>query len=560
MKVKYFEINLEGKGRSQIIFLKNKNLWFFISPKTKSRFFGGFIFCNNQALRFLDDIYFNDEIIEINILSPNEVILYFKNNQAYLNLQPDGLNINFSSWQNIKLTFDIKDVFKNEPFKRNIKIEKIYSCFCVIEEFLEGSGLVKFSIETDSPLILNSNWQEKIMDFDQKRNSPPYSWWVYDGIEGKIRELKIKIIVPDHRLTQIDTQIFTDNIINFLLSRIDSLILDNYLPAGFTWFYENWFRDELLSLYLLKLTQNYGELTHNHTELTPINTDYYQQDLSPMTIILKNFFEQRMRFYLYNLEKIWDKNKIQSTLNSADTLLLLIINLPQDLLLAHLPLVEKYFFLWQQKFNLDNLPPSSTWMDTLERKSALEIDCLYLKTLRRLARINKNYIDLANKTKERIIKKIKSNPVDVNLIFAYLFLEDIFSRNDWQKFFEKLIEASYLDWGGLSTLPKNHPNFKNEDDGEIAMAYHWGDSWYYLNNLLSFCLNKINYRYFKDNIRQIIKSSLEDLFFDGALGWPSEISSAKERKSEGSLVQLWSIASLILLARSFQNFNIFLES
>jgi hypothetical protein len=559
MKVKYYEINLEGESNSDIVFLKNGDLWFFLSQKKKSRYFGGFIFCHNEALRFLDDIDFKDEIYEINILSPSEAIIYFKNNQAYLNLTQDSLEITFSSYQELKITFDIKAIFDNDPFKRKIKIEKISSVSFLVEEFFEGQGFIKLLIEADSPLNFQEAWKEKFFDFDYKRNSPPFKWYIFDGIYGKVREMKIRIVFPQIRTDADKKNLpgFNPDIIpgykpdesgnhpgnlsgkhldtlNFLLSRLNSLILDNYLPAGFSWFYENWYRDELLSMFL-------------------------------MQPLWKNFSEQRIKFYLYNLENIWDKNKTGGSL-AADTFLLFLLNLPQDLFLVHFNLLENYLQKWQEKFNVDNLPPYSTWMDTLERKDALEIDVLYLKALRRFAKIStslaarrENYVPLANHLKERIIKKIKENPIDVNLVFTFLFLEDIFTLNEWGNFFEKLLKENYLSWGGLATLPLNNPKFLDEDDGEKANAYHQGDSWYFLNNLLAYSLAKIDFKKFKNFIQKIIESSFSDLFFDGALGWSSEISSAKERKSEGSLVQTWSIASLFFLLSFLQNLNIFLK-
>jgi hypothetical protein len=559
MKVKYYEINLEGESNSDIVFLKNGDLWFFLSQKKKSRYFGGFIFCHDQALRFLDDIDFKDEIYEINILSPSEAIIYFKNNQAYLNLTQDSLEITFSSYQELKITFDIKAIFDNDPFKRKIKIEKISSVSFLVEEFFEGQGFIKLLIEADSPLNFQEAWKEKFFDFDYKRNSPPFKWYIFDGIYGKVREMKIRIVFPQIRTDADKKNLpgFNPDIIpgykpdesgnhpgnlsgkhldtlNFLLSRLNSLILDNYLPAGFSWFYENWYRDELLSMFL-------------------------------MQPLWKNFSEQRIKFYLYNLENIWDKNKTGGSL-AADTFLLFLLNLPQDLFLVHFNLLENYLQKWQEKFNVDNLPPYSTWMDTLERKDALEIDVLYLKALRRFAKIStslaarrENYVPLANHLKERIIKKIKENPIDVNLVFTFLFLEDIFTLNEWGNFFEKLLKENYLSWGGLATLPLNNPKFLDEDDGEKANAYHQGDSWYFLNNLLAYSLAKIDFKKFKNFIQKIIESSFSDLFFDGALGWSSEISSAKERKSEGSLVQTWSIASLFFLLSFLQNLNIFLK-
>jgi len=602
MKVKYYEVDLEGESYSDIIFLKNKNLWFFLSQKNKSRYFGGFLFYNNQVLRFLDDIDFQNEINEIHILSPSEIILYFKNNEAYFNLTYDSLEITFSSYQEIKLTFDIKLIFDNNPFKREIKIEKNSSNSFLVKEFFEKEKHIKLLIESDSPLNFQEYWKEKFLNFDFQRNSPPFNWYIFDGVYGKVRKIKIKVVFPEIR-TYTDTRTISDNtqtntdfitkedkkmsemsvlspkkseysvsslrgsVLNFLISRLNSLILDNYLPAGFPWFYENWYRDELLSMFLLMRT--YADIITD-SDYTQVNTGFITKEWSEPSVsnpkkseysvssLCKSAFEQRIKFYLYNLEYVWNKNKPNGSL-AADTFLFFLLNLPQDLFLVHFNLLENYLQKWQKEFDLDNLPNYSTWMDTLERKNALEIDVLYLKVLKKFSKINKNYIPLIKNLKERIIKKIKENPIDVNLIFAFLFLEDIFTLNEWKEFFEKLLKENYLSWGGIATLPLNDPKFLDEDDGEKSKAYHQGDSWYFLNNLLAYSLVKIDLKKFKNIIQKIIESSFLDLFFDGALGWSSEISSAKERKSKGSLVQTWSIASLIFLLSFLQNFNIFLK-
>ncbi len=530
MKVSFPEINFEGESSSDIIFLKNQNLWFFFSPKIKSRYFGLFLSLNNQSFRILDDIHFDEEIKEIQILKPAEVILVFSNKYLHIRLNPDAIEFKFSTWMNICLTFDIKDIFENEPLKRKINFEKLSSCRFVVKESLEENEIIKLLIESDAPLEENNTWQEKIMNFDQKRNSPPYNWWVYNGLYGKTRELKIKIVYPEIQIQNINIVKKTEKpLIDFLLRRIESLYLNNYLPAGFPWFFENWYRDELLTLFLLK--------------------NFFQE----------NFFERRIEFYLYNLKDLWDKNKNEKFIISADTLLLVLINLNLNILKIYSFYLETTLKNWQKKFS-SYLPPLSTWMDTLERKSAIEIDALYLNALEKFSHLKKEYLILKNTITQNLKEKIKNNPEDINLIFVYLYTPKLFTSKEWKKFFQKLLNNNFLNWGGLSSIPKDHPQFIPEDDGELAKAYHHGDSWYYLNNLAVFCLKKIDEKSFQKEIQKIIYSSLTDLFLDGALGWSSEISSAKERKSEGSLVQLWSISSLILLLSSLQNIDILLKS
>lgn len=540
MKVKYSEIDLKLESKSDIIFLKNGPCWFCFSQTHKSRYFGGYLYFQNKALKFLDDLEFNEKIQEVDFLSPHEVILDFETYQSYLNLDKNFMEIKFSSTQEFKIYFDIKDIFRNEPFERSIEIERLSSNCLILNEFLKDDGFIKILLESDGVLNFNNNWVRKFNNFDQKRNSPPYEWYVFDGVYGKGKELKIKIIQPEIsnspknviNLEKVNRLKENKSIVIFFLARINSLILDSYLPAGLPWFYENWFRDELLSLYFIK------------------------------NFIDNNFFEQRIKFYLHQLEKVWDKNKLSNNDSPAtvDTFPLIVLSLPTDIFLSHFHLLENYLQLWQKNFDLDNLPPYSTWMDTLSRKSALEIESFYLKVLRRFAKFNKNYIPLANDLKRKIVKKIIQNPGDINLVFAYLFLEDIFSIKEWCNIFENFLKETYLEWGGIASLPKNDPHFHLEDDGEISSAYHRGNAWYYLNNLYAYALNKIDASHFKEIINKIIMSSLTDTFLDGALGWSSEISSAKKRESNGCLIQLWSISSLLFLLSSFQNLDIFLKS
>jgi hypothetical protein len=531
MKVSYPEINFVGQPKSDILFLKNNYLWYFFSTCENSRYFGGYLFINDIAWRFLDALNFSQPVKGYQILSSSKAILELYHNQVLIELHPSSLEITFANWDEIKITFDIKKIFDNNPFSRKIDILPLTSNVFLVKELFNNFEL-NLRIETDAPLKINHSWEQKKMNFDKKRNSPPFDWWIYNGLEGKVRQLRIIIIdqEPIKKVAQNIIYLTNNKLQNFILQRINSLVLNSYLPAGFPWFFENWYRDELLSLYLAK--------------------DYLDV----------NFRKQRLINYLTNLGEIWNKNKLSQPILASDTLLLLIANLDKDLLLSYGLVLEKIFNYWQKEFIKNgeiSLPPYSTWMDTKIRNQALEISSLYLKSLRQLAFINKNYISLANDFKNRLYQEINNNSADINLIFAFLFLSDIFSLSQWQKIFTKIIEKNYLWWGGFSTLAKDNPNFQLQDSGENSLAYHSGNSWYYLNNLFSLALKKINHHKFKVQIKEILKSSLEDLLLDGALGFSSEFSEAQARTSQGALVQLWSLVSLL---RLFQNIDIILES
>lgn len=525
--VNYNELNLSTKAFSDLIFLKRGNLWLFLSKK-QSYYFGGFYFKNNKAFKFFHSL--NLPIInEINIISPTDVFIEAENNQFFVSLKENN-EIEIKSLYSYpwKITFDSNFLFNLNPFLRNIKIEKISSCFLKIDLLFNNENILSLFIETACPLKINSNWIKQDLDLEKERDSSLKEWWVFDGIETNTSFLKIKILEPESSFSLNLFSYPQSQLLSFILRRIEFLLLENYLPAGFPWFFENWYRDELLSLFLLK------------------------EFLKDSDFLLSK--------YLFDLESKWNLSK-KDGIESADIFLLFLINLNREKFFSYFNVLKKYFNEWRKKYLNENnlsLPPKSTWMDTLQRESAVEILSLYLKALELFNLKEKIYKQEIEKVKALLKKEILKFD-DPNLPFVFVFVPEIYSLKEWQNIFDQFLKFYFLDWGGMSSKRKDKNNFYEIHSGENSLSYHSGDSWYFLNNLLAFCLRKINPEKYEREINLIIKSSLTDLLKDGALGYSSEISSAKNRKSEGSLVQIWSMASLVKLLSSFQDPDIFLE-
>lgn len=545
MKIIYPELKKSfTASQNSLIFLKHKNIWFFLpwnNNQINSRYWGGFFFDGKEVWKFLDEIRINNEIKEIKIINPWEVMIIFKNNDnGYVKINFPDLKIIFNSFQDIEINFDIKKIFDNNPWPRKINIKQIDNDKFLVDEFYERKNL-KILIQGIFKLEKNNLWIEKKMEFDQQRNSPPFQWWVFHGIAGKVKEIEIKIIDQGINFDN-NSDIFIKKfslrknfLEKFILERISLLKLNNYLPAGFPWFFENWYRDELISLYLLKTSLN------------------------------KEYLLQRLDFYLNNLEILWSCNKSNCSQKSADTFLFFLINLESFpfYLKKNFDKLITFFGEWEKNF-LDNskeklnLPPKSTWKDSLALTNSLEIISLYLKSLLILSRVKENFQSQINLWRKIFLHNIES--LDIDIVFAYLFLKHLLNKQSWEKIFDQLIEKYFLDWGAFTSHNKNSPDFRKNNDGEIGLSYHRGDSWYFINNLLASFLIELNYSKYKSLVEKIIKNSLEDLLLDGVLGYSSEISDAQERSSKGSLVQLWSMSTLIYLLRFFKNIDIVLKS
>ena len=526
MRVNYNELNLAYQAISDIVFLKDKNLWIIFSQENESYYFGAFYNFYSRPFKFIHKIFL-PKIKEINILNSKEAIFDSNNNSFYLKVFNDEIEIKCLNFDEIRIILDANFIFNENPFLRKIKIERINSnCLHVLFIF-ENKLILESVFESSSPLNFFENWERFDLNFDKKRNSKFQEFWYLNGIETKSNFLRIKILNQQSPKENLFFNYTNNNYYNFLISRLNALIINNYLPAGFPWFYENWFRDELISFYLLKNFLNYN-----------FKPRYFSNFKDWMFLNKPNGFE------------------------ASDTFLWFLINLDKNDYEVYQKLIKEYLEKWENRYlkeNLLNLPPKTTWMDTLERKEALEIYALYLKTLRNLAKLDNFYKEKAN-FYFNLLKNKVNEIFDVNLIFVYLLIPDLFEKKEWLDLFDKLIKNFYLLWGGISSKKINEENFYQNHTGENPLSYHCGDSWYYLNNLLALCLFLLDRKKYNEIISKIILSSLEDLLKDGVLGYSSELSSAQIRKSEGSLIQTWSIASLLFLLFRLQDFDIFFKS
>jgi len=216
-----------------------------------------------------------------------------------------------------------------------------------------------------------------------------------------------------------------------------------------------------------------------------------------------------------------------------------------------------------------------TWMDTLNRSgAAIEIQALRLNMyllgadLAEDKKSKEYYKDLEKKLKSAVCQKffdkfqladkfdIDNNLADFtcrpNIFLAAYVCPNLFSKNEWTKIFEWVLPKLWLDWGGLATIDKGDPRFCASDTGEDSKAYHNGDSWFWINNIAAVVLTKTDCQKYKNYIEKIFEESKNDIIWNGAIGYASEISSAQSYEPRGCPNQAWSAATFLQLFRELK--------
>jgi hypothetical protein len=524
MIVNYQELKKTIDTNSFILALVNKNHWFLKSFDLKSVYFGYWVIVDDNVYKLIQDINFSEEIKSIEILDEKSAIIKCANNNIKLFLDAQGLVIESEKPTFISIDIDYRILYSN---KINQSLGKII--------FQENKYILVYYLENEEIScefyyegmlkFLDKNF-EIFYDYDKKRNSSFLYNKIFKSFEGYVTYLKI--YNSDKKTTE-DLLIpnYKSKFKNFLIKRVFSLFnFNNGFLAGLPWFSQRWFRDELITLLFFDKK-------------------------------LENIKKQIIENYLENLEEVYLLNKKDGIL-AADTFLLIVNNLDDDLVNMYKNKLIKYLENWNSVFNMykDSLPAKSTWMDTIERKRAIEIDFLYYNVLLKL-----NLNLEAKKFKTFLKSRIKSDFYEKeeflrpNWFFCYFLNNNFFEREEWESIFYDLIKNNFLKWGGFSSLSFNHKNFQNYYTGEDPSSYHQGDSWFWINNLSIFSLLNLDFKKYKKIISKLKSATLKNLLFKGALGYISELSSAKMLEAEGSPIQLWSLSSLILILDKKFSFN-----
>lgn len=506
-------------------FLVTNNLggYLWYSKEPFSRYQGWFMPFQDRMIKIIDSIEGNF-------------------NSLYFPKYYKSLIVTSNSGNKIKIIFDIRESYQIPEWGRRYHI-------------FEKGGIiwVKYSLErviiglkVQGRCRMVGKWRQQFYPFDKKRQSPPFSLWVYEGLEVIGRRVAIAADENENevvkelqkassfRVKKSPAYVKLKNgkqsiALAFHLAKHSLLSLRVYedekkllgLYAGLPWFFQFWLRDEAISLKAL-----FWLLPKEARELALLRKRHLKEHTSPAYLGL---------------------NKGQSKLASVDGPLWIYLRLSQLGLKQYISVPSDSGFIVNG--------PKETWMDTIPRKGArIEVQTLKLALLKGsplehefCQKVRKYFWDgitLADGIEPdgSIDKTIRPHA-----FLSYYLYPLLLNPEEWEKAFNNALNVLWLSWGGLATLDKTNPQFHAYYTGEDSLSYHQGDSWFWINNIAAIAMHRLNHEKYAPYIQKIFEASAKDLLQGGIPGNASELSSAKEFDPDGSLVQAWSAATFIEL-------------
>ena len=571
---------------------KDKSGWFKKNKKEKSKI-------DDKFLKVLDSI----ELVEKPEKLPDNITIKgkaidifddFVNERYFIPSDYNSLCYELNYLRRIQPIFDIKRIFDNREWGRNYKIEVQKNKVAVItfekltdkrEDKTDGKHEYKIyvAIAFDGMVKELNSWKNLQYEFDKNRNSPPENRYAYVPFEFYAKKLvftvgfhKKDVIKESLSIMksfdkkyikelndELDFKREPERTIDFAyvlaLNALNSMSSLNYIEAGLPWFYDEWSRDEALSLNALIYAGDFNKVKKillkllDETNIKGMINTKLGDNNTPLSA--EAFFYAAKVFD--NLVSFAKKHNIEKYILAGK-----FYEKASGLIEQSLDIIIKHFL----KGSLIYAKPSTTWMDSSYKGDTregfnIEINAMMLYMYDLLYRTTGKeiYSLFASKLKAVIREKfwngmylvdnLDSKIVRPNVFIAYYFAPEILSDYEWEKCFDYALERLWFEWGGLSSIDKTNPLFVPNSTGEDPKSYHRGDSWFFVNNIAAIAMSRLNKtKYFK-YITKVTSAGTKDILLKGCLGNASEISDASELTSRGALSQAWSNATYVELIR-----------
>lgn len=564
----------DGNDASLMLAKEGSFLWTGKSPA--SRYQGWFLAMDGgRMIKVIEDIRPRDRK-KIKELTGNFAVAAKAGEEIreIFNLpEPRVLFYEMDKFAPVEIFFDIKDIYDSPEFGRNYRVWKEDGAIVVnFNQECRGIPEIFAAIWGDFGIIeIKEEWIERNYEYDRRRNDAPAERWVFKPAEisasriaiaaaltkeeaiNKVREAwnRQRTIGGREKLTVIqpaDEAAAAKEAAAGALGMLKIKKGGSYaLRAGLPWFFQVWRRDEAVSLKGLLLIDPEAAKEILWRQMDELAAEGYRfaesADAIGWLFLRAGEMIKAGKLGAEETQKIFG-----------------ILEMSIRELLAE-----------NTKNDLAINGPKLTWMDSLERSgAAIEIQALRLNMYDLAARIadseeKKNYYhDLEAAAWIRVREKFFRrgtladlfDPVAAtadfrerpNVFLAAYAYPQLLSESEWTEVFDKSLEVLWCDWGGLGTLGKNERGFRGEDAGADPVAYHNGDSWFWVNNLAAVVLNRLNNEKNASFVNKIFEASKKDILRHGAMGCASEISPAEKYEPAGCVNQAWSNATFLELA------------
>ena len=417
----------------------------------------------------------------------------------------------------------------------------------------------------------NEEWTKKSYDYDLSRYTKG-EFYVNNGL--KILPKKGMKIIFEEKGNKLFSKLkfkekkkngeISDKYIAF--NALETLRIEKPIEgiiAGYPWFYQLWARDELIALkpYIDRDYKFVKNVISRHferiTEEGLLSNRYPESELGSIDAVgwlfkrTKQFIKELRKNK--NLANVYKKYELENMLEKS------------------IYTIKK---LYESRSNegLIESKELETWMDTSpdsdKRKGIrVEIQFLYHSMLELCEELSFilgkeesfGSIEFMDLIREKLIlngklidgfeekEKKTLEPIRPNVFISYYINKNLLTKEEWENTFDEVLEECWLEWGGFSSITKNHPYFQSKHTGINNKSYHRGDSWYFVNNIAAMAMKDLNKDKYKYYIEKITKASVKDLKEQGFKNKCSEISSAEIQEAKGCWCQAWSASTLFEL-------------
>lgn len=564
-------------------------LW-FSGGRPLSRYQGWFVSSGVNLYKIIENIALIDangaEISDFSEIANNLFSVSRKSAMGketfFLPANHRALVYETDSKNKIRLTLDVKEIYESKEWGRNYKIG-FEKDIAVIKFSQNGEYVWHLAIKSDGSFEEKKEWILRKYDYDKERNSSPFERWVYGALEFHVSKIVFAAAFDKEAAIQEVREVFENverlkteagtaslkktpkseqearlrrQAAHFLAqnSLIGLIAGQNHLEgirAGLPWFFQFWNIDQAVSL----------------KSLMNVNKSLAKKILFALLEQIK--YDGRMS--IFREDRMISASAAGWLFKrAADFIDLKILNKGEvEKVAFHLEKTIDGLLKFHTQDDFDINGPQETWMDSnygddFRAGARIEIQALRLKMYQLAYQLTgkEKYRELEKALSKNVREKFFKPPlladglddwtVRPNIFIAYYIYPELLKAKEWEKCFDAALEKLWLDWGGLTTIDKNHPLFCLTHTGEFPKSYHRGDSWFWLNCLAAIALHRVNSKKYRSYIEKIMAASENGILWQGALGHLAELSSAERLRAEGCPAMAWSAAMFIEAAEEIK--------